>query len=157
MTTKAKAEINQVTNGGDVPTEANIFDRPTETENERQARREHEREQRLKAIAFMEIPYTQSRKLIGANFDILDAVRKTINGESNVSFIVRLNADLPGVGKRGDKVSFSKKLNTFTETYISYFELFDADEVAAPMEGYTVVELSEGGQAGNKPVVLRKL
>lgn len=142
------------------PTNENLFDvtAPELSEKDLTARADAKRrlrEQKMKAIAFMEIPYIQSKKLLGVEFDIVDAVRKTIDGEINVAFILSLKNPVEDF-LAGARVSVSKKLNAYTEAYLDYFESFDSDETPEPMEAYTFVEIS-GGQAGNKPIVLRKL
>lgn len=127
----------------------NAFDIDDEP-SERAAERQRQREQKLKAIRFLEIPNMASKKLIGEEFDIIDAVRSRFQDEINVAFIIVMKRD-------GEKYSVKKPLNTYTEAYLDYFESFTPEEEVPPMEGYTFVELSEGGQAGQKPVVLRKV
>lgn len=134
----------------------NIFSgADTRTEAERAEMKRKQRAAALKTLANQEIPYVQSKLLIGAQFDIVDAIRKTIDGEKNVSFILVLKKPVADF-KAGDKVSASKKLNTFTETYLDYFESFDEGETIEPLTGYTFVEEGQA-KAGNKPVILRKL
>lgn len=129
----------------------NFLNTPTRSADDKRKARE----QALKAIASSEIPYVQSKKLIGAKFDLVDAFRKTIDGEKNISFVLVLKTAIDGY-KVGDKVSVSKKLNAFTEPYVDYFESFDANETPIAMENYTFLE--EGApKAGNQPVILRKL
>lgn len=106
------------------------------------------REQKLKAISFNEIERAKSKDLVGKIFDIVDGVRAAIKGEPVATFIIMLD---------GKKRAVSKPLNTYTNSYIEYFELFEKDETVTPLTNYTFVELDSGGEAGNRPVVLRKL
>lgn len=106
------------------------------------------REQKLKAIQFLEIPRKKSSDLVGVEFNIVDAVRGHIKEDLIVTFILLL--------KSGERIATSKPLNVFTESYLDYFESYDASEEIEPMQGYTFTEI-EGGTAGNKPIVLRKL
>lgn len=132
--------------------DAETIETPEETlfPSGRAADKKHEREQKLKAIQFLSLPRKKSQDLLGVEFDIVDAVRSRINDSINVSFLIKLKDD-------AQVYVVSKTLNVFTESYLDYFESFDKDETIEPMSGYTFVELSEGGKAGNKPITLRKL
>ncbi len=142
MSTKAKEQATETeTHNNDL--EGAIFDAPVVVNPDRQQKRA----QMLKAIRYQEYPRAKSRDLVGKKFDLVDAVRGRIKDDDVVTFIVRLG---------NDDFAVSKPINAFTESYLSYFETFDAGETVIPMTGYTFVE--EGTEiAGNKPVILRKM
>lgn len=113
------------------------------------------RQAALKALSLQEVPYAQSKLFLGAEFDIVDAFRKTIDGEKVVSFILELKHDVADF-KKGSLVSVSKRINSYTETYLDYFESFVEGEKIQPLYGYTFVEEGKA-VSGNKPIILRKL
>lgn len=138
QTPKTQADVNALTNPA---TDA------LEVDESVLERAQANRAQKMKAIRFLSMPTKKSTDLIGATFDVMDAVETTINNEASIAFIVKLH-DGSGTFK------VSKAKNIFTEAYLSYFQTFVEGEAIEPMYNFTFVKL-EGGKAGNQPISLQ--